>query len=80
MNALINNLPMHTENESLIHVLNAQPCLVENSAESTLTYNLPLLVTAASSILDMAGIVMSSVTAEPELYATGLQWPDDINT
>ena len=35
-NPLINNLPMHIETESLIHVLNAQPWLAKNSAASTL--------------------------------------------
>ena len=34
-NPLINNLPTHPETESLIHALNAQPRLVENSATST---------------------------------------------
>ena len=50
-NPLINNLPMNTDTESLIHVLNVQPWLVENSAASRLTYNLPLPVITASPLL-----------------------------
>ena len=70
-NPLINNLPRNREIESLIHVLNAQPWLVENSAASTLTYNLPLPVTMAPPFLEIDGGVTSSVTAEPELHTPG---------
>ena len=77
-NALINNLPTHTETESLIHVLNAQPWLVENSTASMLTYNLVLPVTT-SPPLEMDGGVTSSVMVEHELHISGPQWPDAIN-
>ena len=71
---------MRTNTESLIDALNAQPWLIENSAASTLTYNLPLPVTPASSLLHMDGGVVPSVTTEPELPTSGPQWPDKINT
>ena len=76
-NSLVNNLATRTNTESLIQVLNAQPWLVENSAASTLTYNLLSLVTTAHSLNTDGGFI-SSVMAETELHVTGPQWPLDI--
>ena len=79
-NALINNLPTHTEPEPIINVLNTQPWLVENNATSVLTYNLPLPVAKIPPFGYMDGGVMPSVTAEPALHFPAPMWPDDINT